>query len=110
MKKDKSAKSELCYIWAKAFCIDDKVSILCRKNHKSIDKVLIDIGLEFTDFIMADIYEVDYDGEDFSVSPYSCGYFPGKDVGDIVSYNDLLRVENTYKLIPEYVSESYKNS
>ena len=109
MNNDKSAKSELCYIWAKAFCIEDKVSILCKKNHKSIEKVLNDIGIAFTDFIMADIFEVDYDGEDFSVSPYSCGYFPGKDIGDIVSYNDLLNVENTYKLIAEYVSENFKD-
>lgn len=109
MKKSKSAKADLCYIWAKSFCVEDIADSLCKKTHKSIEKVLNSLGIELSDFILAEIFEVDYDGEDFSVSPYSCGYFPGKDIGDIVDYNDLLEIEKTYKLIEDYVSENFKD-
>ena len=105
--KDDSAYSELCYRWAAAFGIEDELREKCNKAHRGIQKILDEIGLPLEKYIIADIFDVFYDGDDFSVDYLSLGYFPFNDVGDVVTLSDLVKVDNDYKLIQSYVEENY---
>lgn len=105
--KDSTAYSELCFNWAEAFGVSDLIIQSIQKKHKGISKILEEIGIPLEDYIIAEIFELDFDGSDFSINEYSCGYFHGKELSDIVTYSDLIEIEKQYKLIEDYVKENY---
>lgn len=104
---DRASLSALCYIWANAFGILDNMKEYCEKNKCGIRAALDHVGLGLDDKTIADIYELDFDYEDFSVNNFGCCYFPNHEVGDIVTYSDILSVEREYKLIDQYVEDNY---
>ena len=105
---DNKSRAQLGFIWAECFGVEDSVRQLMETSHHGVFRVLREIGIELDEWILADIFDVDYDGEQFSVGDYGLSYFPDKEVGDILTYKDLYALEEKYQLISDYVKENYQ--